>query len=202
MNKSVLFFGLVFIILLSHSNTMADGFPTKQGNAFISIGMDYSHYFDYDDDQRATFRGAFGVMMFTDIAVGIRAAFNRRLFKYRDFSDIEIGPQLIWFVGGTMHRKKIVGSIYHYFGISVFERFRTKHSRQWISVDSFAESGATYYPGNYQGMGYQLSFGLGAGVSNSSVLFGEFSLSGANDEYKSSPNGNTGIGLVLYHYFR
>jgi len=107
---------------------------------------------------------------------------------------------LLWFIGGTMHRDKIKGSIYHYLGLTTFGRFREDHHSLIVPDEPYVKSTVSYYQYNNDSFGYGLTFGFGAGISNSSVLFFEANIEVGDDGTGQNAEMNTDLGLVLYHF--
>ena len=216
MNKQTLFVVFIFVFLFAgpvlyadeFQNPIKKDFPTNQGNFFISGAVEYSRYHNHSTDSpRAAFKASLGIIMFTDIGIAMRLSYNKSLSEERRFTDFEIGPQLLWFIGGTMHREKIKGSIYHYLGLTAFGRFREDYHSLTVPDRPYVKSDISYVPYNNDGFGYGLTFGFGAGISNSSMLFFEANASIADDH--SGPGTdliiegmelNTDLGLVLYHF--
>ncbi len=210
MKKQTLFVVFIFVFLFAgpglfaqeFPNPVSHDFPTNQGNFFFSGGVEYSRYYDHSaDSPRAAFKTSLGIMMFTDIGIAMRLSYNKSLSEERHFTDFEIGPQLLWFIGGTMHRDKIKGSIYHYLGLTAFGRFRQDYYNLTVPEPQYVKSAISYVPYNNDGFGYGLTFGFGAGISNSSVLFFEANASLGTDRTDQNPEFNTDLGIVLYHFF-
>ena len=185
----------MFLLVFFYGSVFAQDFPTNTGSFLLSGSFMFSSaggdLYEYGNERMMLmqFDPSFNYFVFPGLALGGKFMFEKASQGDYGTTTWGIGPQLLFFIGGTQPKDSFRGTIYPFIGASFI------YVRSTYAVGDFSISGTMINLGG--GLNFMLSNSVGL------IMETNYEIDNMTPEGGESVSGNKfniGLGFVAFLY--